>query len=64
MERKGLIGKENRSIRVSDNLLYTALSSSYLDGDNQMKTSRLKQQSRQAQNGKIYFNKEINRGEN
>jgi len=37
MERKGLIGKENKKVVDSDNLLYTALSNSYLQGDNQMK---------------------------
>jgi len=63
MERKGLIGKENKKVVDSDNLLYTALSNSYLDGDNQMKTSRLKQQSRESDNLKIYFNK-TPRGEN
>jgi len=61
MEGKGLIGKENKD---SDRVLYTALSNSFLQGGNQMKVSRLRRQSRTAQNGKIYFNKEIKRGEN
>jgi len=45
MERKGLIGKEKENHKGSDNLLYTALSNSYLQGDNlKMKVSRLRQQ--------------------
>ena len=40
MERKGLIGKENREVVDSDNLLYTALSNSYLQGDNLMELTK------------------------
>lgn len=64
MERKGLIGKESQNHKGYTNLLYTALSNSFIHGDNlKMKISRLKKRSRQAENLKIYFNKKP-RGEN
>jgi len=49
MRRKGLIGEETSSDSFINSLEY-----SFTDGDNQMKTSRLKQLSREADNFKIY----------
>lgn len=64
MERKGLIGKENRKAGSSDNLLYTALSNSYLQGDNlKMKISRLRQQAQDNQTHRKIYNEQYPRGD-
>jgi len=61
MELQGLFEKV---ITGFSKPLYVVLSNSFLEVKTTMKLERLKQKSREAENLKIYFNKNKTRGEN
>lgn len=61
MEEKVLLKKKTGSGEIKDNLLSNT--EYFINGDNPMKLSRLKQQSEDSESLKIYYNKKP-RGEN